>query len=150
MGSLLVGWFTRQAYSASVSEALSRDSQDAAAFGLHMIGYSLEDFLLPDTRRRAQQDTAFGHAVGHALPFLLKREQGRRYECHIIQPDAWPSECASGAEIRLRAAFSARERAVLLAHVRTGGALLSTGPAHSAAVDQGSPITSPMPDDAVQ
>jgi aconitate hydratase len=61
----------------------------------------------------------------------------------------------SGAEIRLRAAFSARERAVLLdggllAHVRAGGALLSAGPAHSAAVDQGSPITSPVPDDAVQ
>jgi aconitate hydratase len=61
----------------------------------------------------------------------------------------------SGAEIRLRAAFSARERAVLLdggllAHVRAGGALLSAGPAHSAAVDQGSPITSPVADDAVQ
>jgi hypothetical protein len=51
----------------------------------------------------------------------------------------------------LQASFSPHERAVLLdggllAYVRAGGAPLSPGPAHSAAVDQGSPITTPVPE----
>jgi hypothetical protein len=34
----------------------------------------------------------------------------------------------------------------LLAHIRQGGHLLSAGEAVSAAVDQGSPITNPVPE----
>ena len=53
--------------------------------------------------------------------------------------------------VRLRANFSPRERRVLLnggllAHIRQGGHLLSAGEAVSAAVDQGSPITNPVPE----
>jgi aconitate hydratase len=56
----------------------------------------------------------------------------------------------SGTEFKLRANFSPRERQVLvsgglLAHIRAGGASLSAEKASSGHVDQGSPITSPLP-----
>jgi aconitate hydratase len=56
-------------------------------------------------------------------------------------------------EIKLRAKFSPRERRMLnngglLAHIRMGGKPLSAGKAISAAVDQGSPITSPVAEDS--
>jgi len=56
-----------------------------------------------------------------------------------------------GQEIRLRARFSARERRVLmggglLAHIRQGGQFLSAEQAVSGAVDQGSPVTNPVPE----
>jgi aconitate hydratase len=55
-----------------------------------------------------------------------------------------------GVEIKLNAHFSARERRVLaagglLAHIRGGGHLLSAAEAESGAVDQGSPVTNPVP-----
>ena len=56
-----------------------------------------------------------------------------------------------GVACKLRARFSERERQVLLsggliAHVRGGGPSLSAGQAVSGAVDQGSPITNPTPE----
>jgi aconitate hydratase len=54
--------------------------------------------------------------------------------------------------LTLQANFSGRERRMLLnggmlAHIRAGGGMLSAEKAHSAAVDQGSPVTSPVPTD---
>src|SRR5262249_31902964 len=60
-----------------------------------------------------------------------------------------------GQAITVLARFSPRERAVLLAGgliawLRAGGARpLSTRRGHSAAADQGPPITTPVPDDRV-
>ncbi len=56
-----------------------------------------------------------------------------------------------GVACKLRARFSERERHVLLsggllAHVRQGGHSLSAGQAVSGAVDQGSPINNPTPE----
>jgi aconitate hydratase len=56
-----------------------------------------------------------------------------------------------GEEFKLRTNFSPRERHVLisgglLAHIREGGGPLSAEKATSAAVDQGSPQTNPVPD----
>jgi aconitate hydratase len=55
-------------------------------------------------------------------------------------------------EVPLRLDFSPRERRVLLhggmlAHIREGGKMLSAGKVDSAAVDQGSPVTNPIPTD---
>jgi aconitate hydratase len=57
-----------------------------------------------------------------------------------------------GQTIRLACQLSTRERQVLvsgglLAHLRTGGETMSIHLGRSGAVDQGSPITSPVPDD---
>ncbi|MGH2522442.1 MAG: aconitate hydratase [Anaerolineales bacterium] len=57
-----------------------------------------------------------------------------------------------GQTFKLRAHFSPRERRVLnngglLAHIRQGGRALSAEKAISAAVDQGSPVTNPVPED---
>lgn len=56
-----------------------------------------------------------------------------------------------GDGFKLRARFSERERHVLIsggliAHIREGGSSLSAGQAVSGAVDQGSPITNPTPE----
>ncbi|MBI3980250.1 MAG: aconitate hydratase [Chloroflexi bacterium] len=61
----------------------------------------------------------------------------------------------TGREIRLFAHFSPRERAVLvhgglLAHVRQGGLPMGVNLGHSGAVDQGSPVTNPIPQDEVR
>jgi aconitate hydratase len=58
----------------------------------------------------------------------------------------------SGHEFLLQADFSPRERAVpldggLIAHIRAGGGPMSNEHAMSAAVDQGSPFTHPIPDE---
>jgi len=62
---------------------------------------------------------------------------------------------SAGAEIRLRAQFLASERRTLLhggllAQLRAGGPGLSAGIVVSAAADQGSPISQPVPDFAVR
>src|SRR5205085_6987759 len=56
------------------------------------------------------------------------------------------------ATLMLQANFSGRESRMLvnggmLAHIRAGGSMLSAEKAHSAAVDQGSPVTNPVPTD---
>jgi aconitate hydratase len=54
--------------------------------------------------------------------------------------------------LTLQANFSGRERRMLLnggmlAHIRAGGSMLSAEKAHSGGVDQGSPVTNPVPSD---
>jgi aconitase A len=63
--------------------------------------------------------------------------------------EVWVTE--RGEKFRLRARYSQRERQVLIsggliAHIREGGSSLSVGQAVSGAVDQGSPITNPTPE----
>jgi aconitate hydratase len=61
----------------------------------------------------------------------------------------------AGRVIRVRANLSARERRVLLSggllrHIRNGGRAMSIHLGHSGAVDQGSPFTTPIPNEEVQ
>ena len=60
----------------------------------------------------------------------------------------------TGEQIMLHALFSPREERILihgglLAHVRLGGRTLSAGKPISGAVDQGSPVTNPVPEEPV-
>jgi len=60
-----------------------------------------------------------------------------------------------GGELEVSANFSQREREVLLsggllAHIRSGGGALSVTLGRSGAVDQGSPITSPIPEEVTR
>jgi aconitate hydratase len=60
----------------------------------------------------------------------------------------------TGHEFKVRARFSPRERRMLnhggmLAHIRAGGKMLSAEQANSAAVDQGSPVTNPVPSETM-
>jgi aconitate hydratase len=62
---------------------------------------------------------------------------------------------AQGQELEVSAHFSRREREVLLsggllAHIRSGGASLSVTLGRSGAVDQGSPITTPTPQEEIR
>jgi aconitate hydratase len=59
-----------------------------------------------------------------------------------------------GVNFELRTNYSPRERQMLLdggllAHLRAGGGPLSAGKANSGAVDQGSPITNPVPGETI-
>jgi hypothetical protein len=72
----------------------------------------------------------------------------------VLQAGA--SQCrlrtADGNEIPLATRFTTREREVLLAggllaHLRSGGGAFGIHRGRSGAVDQGSPITSPLEDD---
>jgi aconitate hydratase len=91
-----------------------------------------------------------GRAVAGArwsFPDLRAVLQGDGEACAAIIDDA-------GARLGLAARLSRRERDILLAggllaHIRGGGPSLSIHLGHSGAADQGSPVTSPFPHDAV-
>lgn len=90
-----------------------------------------------DYRRARQGDTWEFPDVRAVL------ERGER-QCSVRIKEA-------GDEFSLRANFSPRERRVLLdggllAHIRRGGKPISVSLGQSGAVDQGSPVTSPVPE----